>query len=798
MPTEPLSSTAPADSGLTEAEARRRLDALGPRGELPTSRSYASIVRANTLTLFNLILATFLVVILAAGRPADALFAGVLVANTAIGIIQEVRAKRTLDRLALLVAPHARVVRDGATRPVGADEVVSGDLITLQPGDQVVADGTVARSVGLMLDESPLTGESHAVERAEGAALLSGSFVVEGAGSYLVERAGEASYAASLTGIAREYRHQRSPLELQIDRLLRVMVAGMAVLGSAFVWVLIRNDLPFREAAATATAGIVTLVPEGLVLLTSLTFAVAAVRLARRGMLVQALNAVEVLANVDTVCLDKTGTLTDGRLVLERVVPAPGRDSPEVEARLAAYAASAVTRTDTLDAIAAGLPGTAARADAEVPFSSRWKWSAIALADGAAPLVLGAPDVLAPGAGSDESGVMAEEGLRTLVFGTCRAPLPDPAPGVVPDGFELLGTVVLEERMRPDAVATVEFLRGQGVAIKVLSGDAPATVAAVAERAGISAGPGPVSGSDGLPEDPEALVALAEERTVYGRLTPEDKHRLVEALSRSGRVVAMIGDGVNDVPAMKSSRLAIAFGGGSQLAKSVADAVLVTDEFAVLPRAVAQGRRIIANVQRVARLFVTKSVFAACVIATFGLATASFPLLPRHLSLAAVFTVGVPGFVFALMPGEAKREQESFLRRVARFSIPAGVVMAGAVMLAYLTDHELRGRSEVDARTVAVTVMVAVGLYILLVLDRERMQSSRTYAVTVSVMVGALALGYLAVLASPSLRDFFALSQLGFVDWLVVAGVVALAIQVLGRIGMSPIPRRPAAERPPT
>jgi magnesium-transporting ATPase (P-type) len=799
MPTEPHSSTAPADSGLTEAEARRRLDALGPRGELPTSRSYKSIVRANTLTLFNLILASFLVVILLAGRPADALFAGVLIANTAIGIVQEVRAKRTLDRLALLVAPHARVVRDGATRPVGADEVVSGDLVTLQPGDQIVADGTVARSVGLMLDESPLTGESHAVERDAGAAILSGSFVVEGAGSYLVERAGEASYAASLTGIAREYRYRRSPLELQIDRLLRVMVAGMLVLGSAFVWVLIRNDLPFREAAATATAGIVTLVPEGLVLLTSLTFAVAAVRLARRGMLVQALNAVEVLANVDTVCLDKTGTLTDGRLVLERVVAASGRDSSDVEARLAAYAASAATRTDTLDAIGAGLPGTAAPVASEVPFSSRWKWSAIALEGDPAPLVLGAPDVLAPGAGSGATAAMAEDGRRTLVFGLGRAPLPEPAPGVTPDGFELLGTVVLEERMRPDAVATVEFLRAQGVAIKVLSGDAPATVTAVAERAGISPGPGPVAGSEGLPEDAGALAALAEERSVFGRLTPEDKRRLVEALSWSGRAVAMIGDGVNDVPAMKSSRLAIAFGGGSQLAKSVADAVLVTDEFAVLPGAVGQGRRIIANVQRVARLFVTKSVFAACVIATFGLATASFPLLPRHLSLAAVFTVGVPGFVLALLPGEPRPEQESFLKRVARFSIPAGVVMAGAVMLAYLTDRELRGRSEVDARTVAVTVMVAVGLVVLLVLDRERMQTSRSYAITVTVLVGALALAYLAVLASPAARDFFALSQLGFVDWLVVAAAVTLAVQVLGRIGMSPIPpHRPAREEPPT
>jgi magnesium-transporting ATPase (P-type) len=794
MPTQPDSSSAPAGSGLTEVEAQRRLDALGERGDLPTSRSYTSIVRANTLTLFNLILGCFLVVILLAGRPADGLFAGVLVANTAIGIVQEVRAKRTLDRLALLVAPHARVVRDGSARTVGAEDVVSGDLVMLQAGDQIVADGTVARSVGLMLDESPLTGESHAVGRDQGEPLLSGAFVVEGAGSYLVEAAGEASYAASLTGIAREYRHRRSPLEQQIDRLLRVLVAVMIVLGSAFVWVLIRHHLPFREAAATATAGIVTLVPEGLVLLTSMTFAVAAMRLARRGMLVQALNAVEVLANVDTVCLDKTGTLTDGRLVLERVAAAPGQERPDVERRLAAYAASAASRTDTLDAVAAGLAGTTAEVDDEVPFSSRWKWSAVRLRGEAAPLVLGAPDVLTPGA--PEGPVV--DGRRTLVFGTAAWPLPDPAPGVAPLDFELLGTVVLEERMRPDAAGTVEFLRRQGVAVKVLSGDAPGTVAAVAERAGIPVGPGPVAGSEELPADPAELAALAEERTVFARLTPDDKRRLIEALSASGRIVAMIGDGVNDVPAMKSSRLAIAFGAGSQLAKSVADAVLVNDEFAVLPGAVGQGRRIIANVQRVARLFVTKSVFAACVIATFGLVTATFPLLPRHLSLAAVFTVGVPGFVFALLPGEGRVEEGSFLRRVGRFSLPAGVVMAGAVVLAYLTDRELRGRSEVDARTVAVTVMVAVGLYVLLVLDRDRMRTSRPYAVTVAILVGLLAIGYLAVLASPGLRDFFALSTPGFVDWLVVAAAVALSVQVFGRIGMTPIPPRPAGEGPAT
>ena len=788
-PPAPDGSAAPPAGGLTEAEAQERLAADGPRGELPTSRSYKSIVRANTLTLFNLILATFLILILAAGRPADALFAAVLVANTAIGIVQEVRAKRTLDRLALLVAPHARVVRDGVSRTVAADEVVEGDLIEVNAGDQVVADGTVARAVGLTMDESPLTGESRPVGRGVGSSVLSGSFVIEGGGAFWAENVGAASYAATVTGVAREYRYRRSPLEHQINRLLQVMVVAMVVLGAAFVWVLVRRDVGFRPAAATATAGIVTLVPEGLVLLMSLTFAVAAVRLARRGMLVQALNAVEVLANVDTVCLDKTGTITDGRLDLHEVVPAGARPEDDVLRLLRSYAASAVTRTDTLEAIAAGLPGTPAPVDGEVPFSSRWKWSALRLAGEPRPLVLGAPDVLMPGAAPEIVAASEAEGRRALVFGTGADALPEPAPGAVPAGFQLLATVILEERLRPDASATLDYLRSQGVAIKVLSGDSPATVAAVAARAGVREPGRAVPGSE-LPDDPAALVALARSRTVFARLTPEQKRRLVEALAGAGRSVAMIGDGVNDVPAMKASRLAIAFGAGSQLAKSVSDAVLVSDEFAVLPGAVAQGRRIIANVQRVARLFVTKSVFAACVIATFGLATASFPLLPRHLSLAAAFTVGVPGFVIALLPGEAPTEQGSFVRRVARFSLPAGGVMAAAVMAGYLTDRQLRGRSVVDARTVAVTVMVAVGLYILLVLDRTRMRTSRPYAAAIWVLVALLGVGYLAVLTSPDARDFFALSSPGFVDWLVIAGAVALAVQVMVRVGMSPLPPR--------
>ena len=679
MTADPQLVEAPAPTGLTEDEARRRLEAAGPREPATSSRSYASIVRANTFTLFNLILAVFFVLILVAGRPADGLFGGILIANTAIGIIQEVRAKRTLDRMALLVAPHARAIRSGAERPVGAEEIVEGDLVILRAGDQLLADGTVTESTGLLLDESPLTGESAPAARAVGDRVMSGSFVVEGAGRYVVEQTGAESYAAQIVGVAREFRFRRSPLELDINRLLRVLILIMVPLGAAFIWVLVRKDTPFRSAAATATAGIVTLIPEGLILLTSLTFAVAAVRLARQGMLVQALNAVESLANVDTVCLDKTGTLTDGHLELHDVVPPPGGDADDARRLLARYAASSRSRSDTLDAISRALPDEPAAVRVEIPFSSRWKWSALVLEDEPGTLLLGAASVLFGDAPPDAVAENEREGRRALVFARAEAAV-EPVEGEpgAPPPAALLATVVLEERMRPDAQETLDFLRSQNVDVKVLSGDSPTTVGAGAARVGLPAGERAWAGGD-LPSEPTQLAGIATRDVVFARLTPDDKRRLIDSMAAQGRYVAMIGDGVNDVPAMKSARLAIAFGSGSDLAKSTADAVLVTDAFASLPHAIAQGRQIIRNVQRVARLFVTKSVFAGLVIASFGLLTASFPLLPRHLSLAASVTIGIPGFVLALAPSTGPVEQGSFLRRVARFSIPAGTVIAAAV-----------------------------------------------------------------------------------------------------------------------
>jgi P-type E1-E2 ATPase len=687
------------------------------------------------------------------------------------------------------------VVRDGAETAVPAGEVVDGDLVALRPGDQVVADGSVAESSALMLDESQLTGESRPVAKGAGDEILSGSFCVEGAGRYVARATGEASYASRVVGEAREFRYRRSPLENQINRLLLATVGVMLPLGAAFVWVLINHDAPFRSAAATATAGIVTLVPEGLVLLTSLTFAVAAVRLSSRGMLVQAFNAVESLANVDTVCLDKTGTLTDGSLALHGVFPAPGAAAEEAERRAGEFAAGISSRNDTVDAIAAALPATARPADAEVPFSSRWKWSACRLRGDAETLVLGAPDLLL---GAAAAALVAEHeaaGRRTLVLGTTPAELSPPEDGAPPPAITPLAVIAREEHVRPEAADTIAFLRSQGVAVKVMSGDSPATVAAVAERAGITVEGPPVDGAS-LPEGAD-LAAAAAGSTIFARLAPQHKRMLIESLGNSGRYVAMIGDGVNDVPAMKGSRLAIALGSGAQMAKSVADSVLVTDSFAAVPAAIGEGRQIILNIQRVARLFVTKTVFAACVILTFGLVTAGFPLLPRHLTLAATVTVGIPGFVIALIPADERPDTSTFLRRVARFAIPAGAVMAGAVLAAYLLERAVRVRSITDARTAAVTVFVALGLYLLLVLDADRMTASKPYAIGILALVGALAAAYLGALSFEPARDFFALSPPDLLDAVIMVAATLVGMRVMALAGLSPYAHPPQSAPPP-
>jgi magnesium-transporting ATPase (P-type) len=768
MATTTIAAAAP--SGLTEAEAARRLAARGPQRPLATSRSYASIVRANVFTIFNLILAVAGAATIAFGNWQDALFLGILFFNTTIGIVQEVRAKHALDRLAALVAPTATVVRDNAARQVGVDNVVVGDLLRIQAGDQIVADGQVKSASGLSIDESILTGESRPVLRAPGEDVRSGSFVAEGIGEFEVTAVGEQSYASKIAGEARSFRHPRSPLERALNTLLLILVALIVPLGLVLGYALWHRHTKSNEAVSTAVAATVTVVPEGLILLTSLTFAVAALRMARRGALAQQLNAIESLASVNLVCTDKTGTLTEAEPRVLETVPAPGVMKDELERALGRYGASAASRTSTLDAIRTAFTAAVERPEAEVPFASSRRWSAVTLEND--HYVLGAPELFPLDGLKERAETESAEGRRVVAIGTTAADLGDVrAEQGPPDDLHPLGIVIIGERLRPRARETVEYLLAQGIELRVLSGDRPETVAAIAREAGVPDKGPPLDGSD-LPSGQAALAKAVLGTSVIGRISPEGKKSVVEALRSEGMYVAMIGDGVNDVPALKASRLGIAQGSGSQMARSVADLVLVQNDFGSVPDMVVEGRKVLRNLTRVTKLFVSKSAFAVFLVVSIGLTPIAYPLLPRHLSLVAALAIGIPGFFLALAPSAGEFRIRGFLRDIARFAIPAGTAAGLGVLASYLFVHEVLTRPLKESRTVAATVLLVVGLYLILALESTTARRGAWVGALCAVLAGVYAL----VLVLPFGRHFYALDVPSPLSWLAIVGGSVIAI----------------------
>jgi P-type E1-E2 ATPase len=771
-------------TGLTEAEARARLAERGPLHEDTSTRSVASIVRANVLTPFNAILVALGAITLAFGDWRDALFLGIIVANSGIGIWQELKAKRTLDRLAALVAPHATVVRDGEDRTLAVDEVVVDDVVRVGVGDQVVADGTLVEASGVALDESILTGESEPVRRDVADPVLSGSFVVEGSGCYRVTAVGPESYAERVAGVAKEFRHPRSPLEQDLNRLLYLLVAIMVPLGALLVGALVEQEIETQRAVETAVAGIVTMVPEGLILLASLTFAAAAVAMARQGALAQQLNAIESLASVDVVCLDKTGTLTGARPRLVGLDAVPGVEVDDVREAFARYAASSPDRNATIEAIHRALDAPAEKPVRSIAFSSARRWSALEL-DGKR-FVLGSPELLVTGPPVALFAAEQDRGRRVVAIGTTEAELVD-GPATEPPPVSALGVAVLAEEVRENARETVSFLLDEGVELKILSGDAPETVGAIATDVGL---PLRVSPKDGrqLPEDDVQLGELARMATVIGRIDPAGKRRVVDSLREQGFYVAMIGDGVNDVPALKASRLAIAQGSGTQMAKAVSDVVLLSGDFGAVPRMVAQGRQILRNVQRVAKLFVTKAVFAAFLILSIGLTSEEYPLLPRHLTLAAAIAIGIPAFFLALAPSSGPWRIDGFMRDVWRFAVPAGVAAGMGVLASYLVSKNVFDVGLEEARTVATTVLILVGLYLIVVLEATTGRRSAWVGTLLAILLAA----YVAVILMPFTRNFFELAvpSLGGVIAIVLGTVVAVGFLVLTSARFVPAPVR--------
>ncbi len=781
--------------GLTTAQVQERHDqGQSNHVDSSTSRPLKDILRANLFTVFNGILFTAALAVILVGDWRDAVFGFVLVLNLGIGIVGEVRSKRALDALAVLHAPTSQVVRDGQLKSVNNEDLVIDDVVQLSLGDQVPADGSVLTSNGLEVDESPLTGESNPVPKVGEDPILSGTSVVTGGGTFRVEKIGEDAWAQKITAEAKKYSKAYSEIQGAIDRILKWITFVLPVIIILLMWSQLRVDEGDWKAAVILTvAGIVGMIPQGLVLLTSMNFGMTAASLARKGVLVQELPAVEILARVDVLCLDKTGTLTTGEIRGRELVHPPeggGEDGQATKVLSTMVREGGNPTAEAVQNLVRGQNPFPDNTFSEVPFNSIRKWSALSFASReeggtSAPSicktwVFGAPEVLLDLEDPTYSwveeavGEASALGRRTVCL-ACSEEAIGGGTGdeqTLPDQLRPQLVAVLEEDVRSDAERTLKYFAQQGVGVKVISGDSHRTVGAIAADLGLV----PSSGNElavidarTLPEiDTEEFVVAAREGDVFGRVTPDQKKALVVALQDSGHTVAMTGDGVNDALALKTADLGIAMGNGAPATKAVSRLVLVNSHFSVLPGVVGQGRRIIANMERVSSLFLTKTVYAVLLALVVALFSLSYPLLPRHLTYISAFTIGVPAFFLSLGPNDQKY-RPGFLRRTLLIAVPSGVILGTAALVTYLRA----GEGSLPGHTAATLTLISGAMALLVLLARPW----RPWKIA---LIAAMVLGATAGVIIGPVRDFFALEipSVALGQSIALAGSIAAALVV--------------------
>jgi cation-transporting P-type ATPase E len=756
--------------GLTQQQVQEQ-QRLGHANDVHvrTSRTYRQIFIANTFTRFNAIIACLYVVILFVGAPQDSLFGLIVVVNTLIGIVQELRAKWTLDRLAIATATKVRVRRDGQEQTVPSSTLVTGDLLVLTAGTSIPIDGVVTSSDGVEVNEGLVTGESASVRKANGDPVYSGSVVIGGKGTVQAALVGERAYAFQLAKAVRQFTLAKSEIRQGINQILRYVtwfLVPTALL--LFITQIIYAQNGWRDAISASAGGVVNMVPDGLVLLTSVVMALAVVRLGQKRVLIQELPAVEMLARVDVLCVDKTGTLTEGAMAVEQValVAADGGSDQRVKRILGAFAAEQ-HRTPTMQAIADHCPPPkpAWTVQESVAFSSDRKWSALTFA-GQGTWVLGAPDfVLAgqrvPAPVQAQLARFLADGRRVLLLAEATLSPQHQIRTVQPTAF-----VVLREKLRAGVQKTLSYFQAQGVSVKVISGDDPRTVATVARAAGIAVQE--LQDGQHLPEHPASLGALLEQENVFGRILPEQKQRMVHALQLRGHTVAMVGDGINDVLAIKQADFSIAMGSGTEASRGTAQLVLLDNAFGVLPEVIAEGRRIIGNIERTANLFISKTAYVITMSIAVGLALSPFPFLPRHLTLIGFFTVGAPALLLSFRQNTA-RARSGFVSRVFNFSLPAGTTIAASVLVVYALVRQFAPGEIEIARTAATLCLFGSGLTMLVLLAQPMTMWLR-------IMFGALVAGMVATVAVPSIREVFGLAIPPLFVWALLLGVLALCI----------------------
>ncbi|WP_405797878.1 cation-translocating P-type ATPase [Streptomyces sp. NBC_01506] len=779
-----LPASAGVATGLTAAEVAERV-ARGEVNDVPvrSSRSTVEIVRANVFTRFNALIGVLWAIVLFVAPIQDSLFGFVIIANTGIGIIQELRAKKTLDGLAVIGEAKPVVRRDGVTAGISTSEIVLGDVIELGPGDKVVVDGDIVEADNLEVDESLLTGEADPVLKRPGDTVMSGSFIVAGGGAFRATKVGREAYAAQLAEEASRFTLVQSELRTGISTILKYVTWMMVptAVGLIISQLFVKQNA-FNDSVARTIGGIVPMIPEGLVLLTSVAFAIGVIRLGRKQCLVQELPAIEGLARVDVVCLDKTGTLTEGGMDVTELRPLGGADEAYVRRVLGALGASDPRPNASLQAIIDAYPDESGwRATAALPFSSARKYSGATFDGESGPTswLLGAPDVLLPAGDPTLDGIdtLNQQGLRVLLLtrvdGAVALDAPDVANGAVPTAL-----VVLEQRLRPDAAETLTYFADQDVAAKVISGDNAVSVGAVAAKLGLPGAERTVDARQ-LPGDREEMAQALDSASVFGRVSPQQKREMVGALQSHGHTVAMTGDGVNDVLALKDADIGVAMGSGSEATRAVAQIVLLNNSFATLPSVVAEGRRVIGNITRVATLFLTKTVYSVLLAILVVCTQVEYPFLPRHLTLISTLTIGVPAFFLALAPNK-ERAKPNFVRRVMRYSIPSGIIAAATTFATYmLARSHYSGPGSLSAETSAATLtLFLVSMWVLAII-------ARPYTWWRVGLVVAMGFCFLLVLAVPALQHFFALKLVGTtMPWtaVAIAAVGGVLLEVAWRL----------------
>lgn len=777
--------------GLTKAEVQDRVNA-GLTNQVPDApaRTIAQIVRANVFTPVNAIILVMFALIMVAAPGADALFAGVVISNSVIGIVQELRARRELERLAILNAPKARVLRDGETLEIDVTQVVQDDVLVIRPGDQIVVDGRVVSSEGLEINEALLTGESDPVLKSIDDKVMSGSFAVAGSGCYEATHIGADSYAATLAEDARRFELAHSELRTGVNRILRWLSLIIPPASILLLISLLRAEDTWREALRGTVAGAVAMVPDGLVLLTSIAFIVGILALARKQALAKELASVELLARVDVLCLDKTGTITSGEITFADIITiGNGETAATVSRETAEAALGALTRAESIPNSTQAAIATAMAApqgwqlERAIPFSSDRKWSAASFGEHGL-WFLGAPEFLLQCVPSEDQALIerANDGIkehtalgrRVVLLALCHDELVESyEAGPPPHQLQPVALVLLEDELRPHVEETLGYIAGQGIELKVISGDHPETVAAIARRAGIEVKNAPYDARE-LPHNQAELAEVLDNHTVFGRVNPHQKRDMVHALQSRNHMVAMTGDGVNDVLALKDADMGIAMGAGSTASRAVAQLVLLDNAFSTLPDVLAEGRRVINNIERVANLFVTKAAYAVVLAALTGIFSAPFLFLPRHLTIVSSLSIGIPGFFLALEPN-TRRATTGFVDRVVRFSVPSGLTVGLAAFAAFEGLRRYNDTPIAEARSAAVFVLLIASLVVLGKLCRPL----TTYRLA---LLSAMAAGYVITMAWPMARDFFALEVPNRTQTLVIlaAGAIAAAVLELG------------------